>query len=457
MKKIWKGLLGVCCAVITACSLSACAEGDSAYKVAQKNGYAGDEKAWLLSLKGEKGEDGEDADVQAVYEAAKENGYEGNFLDFLKEYFSLTVNEDNNTRQIAQNMMSVVSINCGFSKLVYTFQGAYVQYYQTAGSGVILEMDGDTGSALIVTNYHVIYDSACRTDTGISDCIYLYPYGALSDFSPTENIYGDGIEATYVGGAMDYDIALLRVDNSQYIKDNKEVLSAADIGNSEKVVAGEKVYAIGNPEGAGISVTSGAISVESEYITMKSTDGSEYVSYRVMRTDAAINGGNSGGALFDADGKLIGITNAKNVSEETDNVGFALPITQVCYLCDNIIENGTGYAKCAVMGSEIAVKTSAAKFDEEGHVRIEEVLYVTAAAENATSADYNKFQQLEVLEWIKVGDGEICYLTREYLLYDQLLKVRKDDEVTFGVRADNGTLREVSVTFTTNAHFKTYR
>ena len=84
-------------------------------------------------------------------------------------------------------------------------------------------------------------------------------------------------------------------------------------------------------------------------------------------------------------------------------------------------------------------------------------MYVTSATKVATSADYGKFRTLDVLEWIKIGDGEICYLTREYLLYDQLLRVRKDDTVTFGVRDADGVLTEVEISFTTNAHFKAYR
>ena len=456
MKKLFKNVLAIGCAATAALSLAACS-GESAYDLAVKDGFQGDEWQWLQSLKGLDGEDGQDLDISAIYEEAKTNGFKGTFLDFLKEYLSVDVKDNNDTAQISENMMSVVSIHCGFSRIVSGggwWGSSTVEYYMASGSGVIVDLDTEAGSALVVTNYHVLYDAA-STARGISDCIYLYTYGGLNKFSPqTGDQGGDGMKATYIGGAMDYDIALLLVEDSDFLKDN-ETVREAEFGDSESVVAGENVFAIGNPEGAGISVTSGVISVESEYITMNSTDGQSYVSYRVMRTDAAINGGTSGGALFNAEGKLIGITNAKNVGEETDNMGFALPITQVKYIIENIQDNG-GVVKRAILGSSVAVKSSSAAFDNSGHIEITEKLHVTKPSLLSSTADYNCFEEFDVLEWLQLGNGMKHTLTREYQLSDLLLTVRRGDVVTFGVIRD-GVSTTVTVKFDKESYFRTYR
>ena len=115
MNKILKGALTAACAFFTVFGGVACAA-DSAYDIAVKNGFKGTEKEWLASLKGQDGDDGSSLDIDAIYEKAKENGYEGDYLTFLKEYLSVDLREDNDTVQIAENIMSVVSIYCGFSK-----------------------------------------------------------------------------------------------------------------------------------------------------------------------------------------------------------------------------------------------------------------------------------------------------------------------------------------------------
>lgn len=115
-------------------------------------------------------------------------------------------------------------------------------------------------------------------------------------------------------------------------------------------------------------MTEGALSVESEYISLTAADEKSTIDFRVMRTDAAINSGNSGGALFDAQGKLIGITNAKRVDQlesdrttidSVDNIGYALPITQVKYAVENILDNNGGI-KRAMFGISVQLTDSKA-------------------------------------------------------------------------------------------------
>lgn len=458
MRKILKGAAVCLCATMAAFGLAAC--GTSAYEVAVKNGYQGTEKEWLATLQGIDGKDGADLTAQDLYETAVANGYEGTYLEFCANVLKVDLREDNDVDTIAQNVTSVVSIYCGFSQSVrvnpWTVQ---TQYYPTAGAGVIIDLDQERGNALIVTNYHVIYDADSDRANGISDSIYLYTYGAYNAFggnkysTPYADTKGDGMKATYVGGAMEYDIALLSVTGSAFLKTC--VASEARIAASDEVQVGEKVFAIGNPDGAGIAATEGIVSVESEYIQMSSTDGSSTVlQYRVMRTDAAINSGNSGGALFNAKGELIGITNAKNAGSEIDNMGYALPITQVKNLADNILANRTECcAKVAALGIMVQIVDSKAYYDGFGKLKIMEEFEVASIN---TGAANGKLRIGDKIKGIKINNGEWVSFTRQYQLIDQLLCVRKGDTVALKVVDSNGMEREESILFDQDSYFTKY-
>jgi serine protease Do len=244
------------------------------------------------------------------------------------------------------------------------------------------------------------------------------------------------------------------VENSEVLK--KSVATAAKIGNSDKVKVGEKSYVIGNPEGEGIAVTGGAISVDSEYITMTSTDSKRYVDYRVIRTDAAVNGGNSGGALYNANGELIGIVNAKEVGEDMDNMGYALPITQVKAICRNLWDNG-GMVKRAMLGIMVYTEASEVSFDENGDLVTKET-FVVAETDSEGTAAYGKFKVGDIFRSIQINDGEVIALTRQYKLHDALLAVRLGDKVKFTMtRRDNneGDI-EVEILFDKEEYFTAY-
>lgn len=466
MKKIWKGVCAVLCAVACAIGITGCA-GKSAYEIAVENGktVAQTEAEWIESLKGANGEDGEDLDIIKVYEAACANGYEKDFLSFLKEFLNVDVNENNNVKTIAENMKSVVSIYCYYQRTYSTSGGFWEQQTQTAtkyevsaGSGVVIDINKEAGNALILTNYHVVYDMESN-DGSFADGVYLYPYGANLVFSPADNKFGDGLKATYVGGAMDYDVALLKVEGNQLVKDG--LMSKATIGSSNDLTVGEKVYAVGNPDGAGMAVTSGIVSVDSEYIQLSALDNRDtnrdgYVDtleFRVVRTDAAINGGNSGGGLFDADGKLIGIVNAKNVGEETDNMGYALPISQVLPLVENIIDNN-GAAKSAKLGIYVSISGSSAYEREDGTLGVRENFCVSQII--LGGAAYRKLSVGDVFKWMQIGNGEKVELIREFQLHDELLKIRKGDVVTIGVIDSQGNEKTVQIQFSNDSYFTTY-
>ncbi len=470
-------------AAVSTFALVSCDMGDeiiNAYDVAVKNGFKGTQEEWLESLKGANGADGESLDIQAIYEAACQNGYDKDFLSFLKEYFAdtdLSVQENNDTKLIAKNLTSVVSICCGFQTTTVVSQGWLGTKEVTTpsaseGSGVIIDLNTEAGNALIITNYHVLYKKGSDGEREISDCIYVYPYGAREYFYSGEtdvnkdgtvdekdqgDFDGDGVRATFVGGAMDYDIAILKVEGSSYFQTT--AVSEAKIGNSNEVLVGEKAYAIGNSNGQGISVTSGVVSVDSEYIAMSALDGRDLdkngktdgVSFRVMRTDAAINHGNSGGALFNARGELIGITNAKNVEDETDNMGYALPITQVQAVVENILDND-GVAKRATLGIMTAITASSSKLTQsEGLQIIEEVSVAEVQTGVAASG---KLEVGDVIKSITVG-GKTVEATRRFYINDMLLTVRKGDKIVLKVLRE-GQEKTVEITFDKDEYFTTF-
>ena len=479
MKKLIKRVAVACLAAVAAFGLVGCKEKViSAYDIAVKNGFVGTEKEWLASLEGADGKDAEKIDIQDLYEAAKADGFQGSMSDFIKEYFSLDVNENNDTEIIANNVSSVVSVCCAFIETTTSLSalGGTTKSLNASGSmgsGVIIDLDKKNGNALIVTNYHVLYNGDADAENGISECIYLYPYGARNYFTTGADVRGkltdvnkdgkkdgndqgdfggDGIRAQFVGGAMDYDVAILEISGSEYLKES--VATEAKLGDSNAVTVGEKVFAIGNANGEGISVTSGIVSVESETIQMGALDDStRAVSYRVIRTDAAINHGNSGGALFNAFGELIGITNAKNVEDETDNMGYALPITLVKYLCENIQDNG-GVVQRAMLGVNLLTEEISVALDENGKLAVREKIVITQSGQFGT-ASYGKLKLRDIFRWISINDGEQFEITRQYHISDLLLTVRKGDKVTLGMIRDGSEIT-VEIVYDKDAYFTTY-
>ncbi len=481
MRKMIKKLIAMVCVAVSTVSLlsfSACDQVKviTAYDIAVKNGFQGDEQAWLLSLKGANGKDGQSLDINDMYEAAKAEGYDGTLLDFMKELgINFNLQEDNDTVTIHKNISSVVNVCCGFQKEVKVQVGRYTQtktaVSASAGSGVVVKLEKERGTAYVITNYHVIYEAKMN---GVSDCIWLYPYGARMSFSSGDldkdgyldagatqgnTKYGDGIKATFVAGAMDYDIALLEVNSADL---TNSVLTQATFGKSNEVTVGEKVFAIGNANGEGLSVTNGVISVDSETITMNSSDGLQRaVDYRVMRTDAAINHGNSGGGLFNAKGELIGITNAKSVEEETDNMGYALPITSVKYLLENMWTNRfapqPGYVKRAWLGVETMIESSASFVNDKLQIK-ETTIVNQVLGTGAASASTDASSCLRVGDVIKAitVDGEKVLLTRRYYLNDLMLKVRLGNEVVFSIVRD-GVEMDVTIAFDNENYFIKYQ
>ncbi len=471
MKKWLKGLLAISLTAVMAVGFAGCKK-KSAYDVAVSNGFVGTEEEWLLSLHGKNGEDGEDITAQSLYETAVANGYSGTFLEFCQS-LNITLPKHNDTAQIAENTASIVSVYCGYSVTTSTggtgiwgfgSGGKQTSYGYQSGSGVIVDLNKEAGTAYIITNYHVVYNLE-SDQKGVSSNIRVYPYGALNLFDPSLTVESlnqtndEGCRATFVGGAMDYDIAILKVEGSAALKDS--VATQAKLGDSEKNVVGEETYVIGDPAGAGIAVTDGIISVLSEWIGIYALDNRDanadgkvdVVPYRVLRTTAAINSGNSGGGIFNTSGELIGIVNAKNASGATDNMGYALPISQVKAVYDNILANG-GAVKRATLGITTEILSSTAKIEGDGIV-IEEKFKVKEIATDDKLAGYGKFDYGDIIESASLNGGEPFVFTRQYQITDFLLTVRQGDTVTFQITNSSNQKESVPITFGAG-HFTTF-
>ena len=327
----------------------------------------------------------------------------------------------------AKGLRSAVSIVCNFTTTVQNsgfrpgWGGNRTEEYSSGGSGVIYQLDREQGDAFIITNYHVVYDASSDTANGISDDICVYLYGSA--------IEEKTIKATYVGGSAYYDIAVLRVEDNAVLKESNAC--AVDIANSDNIVVGDSAIAIGNAEGLGISSSVGVVSVDSEYITMTATDGRGEVSFRVMRVDAAVNSGNSGGGLYDSTGRLIGIVNAKIVDDGVENIGYAIPSNVAVSIAENIIdycyETEEESVQRALLGITVTTSDSKAVYNSEtGLMRIQETVSVYEVSKDSLAE--GKLQVGDTLLSATVG-GKKMDVTRQYHIIDMMLDVRAGDTI----------------------------
>ncbi len=203
----------------------------------------------------------------------------------------------------AANVQSTVGITTSTNVNYWGFQTTTA----ASGSGFIISDDG-----YILTNHHVIEDSDSIT-------VALYD--------------GTAYDAKLIGFDESNDIAVLKVD--------AEGLPPVILGDSDNLNVGDSVIAIGNPLGElTFSLTVGYVSAMDRQVTLSSS-----VTMNLIQTDAAINSGNSGGALFNLYGEVIGVTNAKYSSSSSseasiDNIGFAIPMNSIRSIVESIIEKG---------------------------------------------------------------------------------------------------------------------
>ena len=352
----------------------------------------------------------------------------------------------------AKGLRSAVSVYCSFEATVggnsFWNPTPSTQTYYSTGSGVIYKID-ENGSAFIITNHHVVYHSSSNTKNHVSNNIYVYLYGMENQSC--------AIPASYVGGSVNYDIAVLRVEKSEILKAAYLSGSAAavTVGNSDDVAPGMTTIAIGNPSAtdlSGISVTKGIVSVDSEYITMTADDNSGEISFRVIRTDTPVNAGNSGGGLFNDSGELIGIVNAKITSTDIEGIAYAIPSSVARAIADNIIDYCYGTDCESVMrgllGVSITTTAYSSVYDSEKGIlrRVEEISVYQITAGGLGDG---MLRQGDVIRSITIGEKTVT-VSRQHHLIDAMLDVRVGDTVSIVIVRD-GAEKTVSTTITENA------
>ncbi len=218
-------------------------------------------------------------------------------------------------------MPSIVSItSMSVQEVQSFFGGTYEQTSEGAGTGIIIGKN-DT-ELLIVTNNHVVEGSDTLTVT-------------FNDQS--------SVEANIKGTDAAYDVAVIAVALDQISDDTMDAISVATLGDSTNLKIGEPAIAIGNALGYGQSVTTGVISALGRSVSTTDTQTGETQESgaKLIQTDAAINPGNSGGALVNVNGEVIGINSAKLTGESVEGIGYAIPISDVSDLIQNLMNQET--------------------------------------------------------------------------------------------------------------------
>ncbi len=254
------------------------------------------------------GRDGEDVSAEELYDRYCELYGEIEYSEFLEMYLGGSI-EGIGATVTAEALSSVGEVLSVFRLNGATKQGA--------GSGVVYRMDEDY--SYILTNLHVVYYEGAENN-GLPTRVSFCPYGS------SVSLVGE-----VVGGEARYDLALLRVETNDLLLAQPAV---REVELAEGYDVGEEVLAIGNPGARGISVTRGVISVDSEQINL-AVDGVTR-RHRVMRIDAALYQGNSGGGVFGMDGRLVGIASAGS-GETEQNINYAIPVGLVRLVAENLL------------------------------------------------------------------------------------------------------------------------
>lgn len=225
---------------------------------------------------------------------------------------------------IVENVMpSVVSITNLSVQQVQNFFGGIQQYeMQSAGTGIIISQTDE--ELLIVTNNHVIQSSETLTVT-------------FSDESSAE--------AHVKGSNPEHDVAVIAVRKDEIPAETMKNIAVATLGDSTQLKVGEPAIAIGNALGYGQSVTTGVISALDRVTAAKNQSTGETVGQGIgmIQTDAAINQGNSGGALLNIKGEVIGINSEKLSGSTVEGMGYAIPISDVSDIIDTLMNQKTKY------------------------------------------------------------------------------------------------------------------
>lgn len=350
------------------------------------------------------------------------------YSDFVEN--TTTINEsyeDKVVNTVSNVYDSVVAIECSGVSSGSSFT--------SAGSGVLFSEDEDNGLSYVVTCFHVVEDATSITVI-------------LSD---NETEY----EASYVGGSYKGDIAVLSIEAI-------DLTYASFYSDSDDLKLGQTVICIGNPLGTlQGSVSTGVVSYVNREVAVD-----DYLTMELIQTDVAINSGNSGGALFNSSGALIGIVNAKYSSSGIEGLGFAIPSNQVKVIIDSISNTNKGYDKTYKVWSAgylegeylfgFTISDGYYTTGGFGSYTRKQVVYISAVDEsNSTTTGYGILETSDIITSVSIDyvdntnfdDQSLTSISNANAVYEllYLYDLSIGDTITFGITR-NSTSTTVTVT-----------
>ena len=273
---------------------------------------------------------------------------------------------------VAITNKSVQEVQDYFSQFGFGGQGQpQTQETESQGSGIIIGKNDS--ELLMVTNNHVVEGADTLSVCFIDNQVY---------------------EAAIKGTDPENDLAVIAVPLDSISDDTMSKIAVASIGDSDSLKVGEQVVAIGNALGYGQSVTTGIVSAVNRTLSSNSSDtqdsnsSDDSSSATYIQTDAAINPGNSGGALLNMNGEVIGINSSKLASTEVEGMGYAIPISRVSDIIDNLMNQTTRTKVDSDKQGTIGIKGINVTSDVQEKYNLPEGIYVSevtsgSAAEKA--------------------------------------------------------------------------
>lgn len=366
--------------------------------------------------KGDTGDDGEDITLQALYQAYVAEYGQIEYSEFLSLYMTL---QTDNFTVINRLLQSAVKIYSEFVEPNEDNNNALEPAVYT-GSGVVYRIDEDY--TYFLTNYHVVH-SADAVDSNISTKMHLYLYGSESKPKKESDgtvVYDDyAVPCEYIGGAISLDVAMVRAETAKVKQINENI---CEVAFADDYFVGQTAFTIGNALGNGISVTEGIVSVKDDFIAL-AIDNTKR-DYRSIRMDTPLYQGNSGGGLFNANGELIGLSNAGLLEKE--HINFAVPLPIVKGVAYNVWSHYTdetddtlGVYKIKLGLLPSSENTRYVYDTAKGSGEIVEDIFVAEIADGSIAQTLG-LQVGDKVTAITV-DGEIFSLARDFQISDALL------------------------------------
>ena len=363
-------------------------------------GSAGTEKVQLLATSDVDSDSDSDSS-----DTAEATGTITGVSDVAAAAMPSVVSITNNSVQEVQNLYSIYGYGAP----------TYEQESTSCGSGIII---GKNDSELLIcTNNHVVENST-ELSVGFAD----------------ESV----CEAVVKGTDASNDLAVVAVKLDDISSDTMDAIKVAEIGDSDKLVVGQQVVAIGNALGYGQSVTTGIVSALNRTIDI---DGYQA---DLIQTDAAINPGNSGGALLDMQGRVIGINSAKAAANGVEGMGYAIPISNAKSILEDLMNKKTRTDKVDEADSAyVGIAGQGVSGEMSSLYGIPEGIYLTEVQDGSPAADAG----LQKGDIITKFDGSS--VTSKQDLKTQLAYYAAGEEVPVTIQRQNGSeYEEQKVTIT---------